>query len=131
MATATQTGWLRLRHWWNRPARSGKQHKQQTLEGSVHEQQIIGLELFYNLENHLEKWRHAHGDVVPLLRESLGRQPVSQDQVIHVNPVHPGLWVPEPEKEQPALHIHLRDTDITRFHCLKMNLYQKDFSFLS
>lgn len=123
MVTATQTGWLRLRHWWNRPARSGKHHKQQTLEGSLHKYQIIGLELLHILENCLQKSRHTHGDVVPLLGESLGRQPVSQDQVIHVDPVHPGLWVTEPEKEQPALHIHLRDRDKRQFHSLKVNLY--------
>lgn len=49
----------------------------------------------------------AHGDIVPLLGESLGRQPVSQDQVVHVNPVHPGLRVTEPEKEEAALHVPL------------------------
>lgn len=53
----------------------------------------------------------THGDIVPPLAESLGRQPVSQDQVVHVNPVHPGPRVAEPEKEEAALHVPLRDGD--------------------
>lgn len=81
--------------------------------------QLAGLELFRILGKCLGKWRQTHGDVAPLLGESLGRQPVSQDQVVHVNPVHPGLRVAEPEKEQPALHIHLKDRDRRHRHGLK------------
>lgn len=50
----------------------------------------------------------THGNTVPLQCESLGCQRVSQHQVVYVYPVHPRLWVPEPETEQPTLHVHLR-----------------------
>lgn len=70
----------------------------------------------------LQKWWHTHRDVAPALGESLGCQPVSQDQVVHVNPVHPGLWVTEPEEEEPALHIHLKDGDKGHFRSRKVSL---------
>lgn len=69
------------------------------------------LDFFRAPENFLQKRCRAHRDIVPLLGERLGCQPVSQDQVVHVNPVHPGPRVTEPEKEEPALHVHLRDRD--------------------
>lgn len=49
----------------------------------------------------------THSNAAPLRRESGGGQRVGHNQVIHVHPVHPGLGVPKPETEQPALHIHL------------------------
>lgn len=49
----------------------------------------------------------THSDTAPLQSQRLGCQRVGLHQVVYVHPVHPGLGVPEPETEQPALHVHL------------------------